>query len=334
MVPISVIMPVYNTPKDILNEAVKSILNQSFADFEFIIIDDCSDKAECKDYLESLYDERIRIIRNPQNLGITKSLNIGLRAASGKYIARMDSDDISLPRRLEKQYSFMEEHTDTLICGTSVSCFGDRNWTWRVDTSDQEMYRIRLLFHNIGPSHPSVMFRKDKMRECGLWYDERLRFVQDYMMWAKASRFGTIRCMDEILVRQRIHGGQVTSAKAEEQSRCGILVRREQLAFLLDNVGLEEAELHKEYTFSKTITEDASRWFRGLIAANRKKQVYDREKFEKFVIDMIKERLYETYEIHWKDPRSYRILFKHLPATYVFEEARKALTRSLKSRDT
>lgn len=120
MVPISVIMPVYNTPKDILNEAVKSILNQSFADFEFIIIDDCSDKAECKDYLESLYDERIRIIRNPQNLGITKSLNIGLRAASGKYIARMDSDDISLPRRLEKQYSFMEEHTDTLICGTSV----------------------------------------------------------------------------------------------------------------------------------------------------------------------------------------------------------------------
>ena len=112
MVSVSVLMPVYNTQAGFLAEAVESILNQTFGEFEFLIVDDCSTLKETTEYLNSLDDPRVKIIRNHENLGITKSLNIGIREAAGKYIARMDSDDISLPQRLEKQYAFMETHPD------------------------------------------------------------------------------------------------------------------------------------------------------------------------------------------------------------------------------
>ena len=122
---ISVVMPTYNTQISILREAVDSILNQTFSDFEFIIIDDGSAN-DTYEYLKSIPDERIKIIKNDTNIGITKSLNIGFRAARGKYIARMDSDDIAFPDRFEKQYAFMESHPDVFVCGSKAIFFKDR----------------------------------------------------------------------------------------------------------------------------------------------------------------------------------------------------------------
>ena len=124
-VEISVVMTVYNTETAILEEAVASILNQTFQDFEFIIVDDGS-AGETADYLAEIErrDKRIRLLVNRQNLGIARALNCGLEAARGKYIARMDSDDISLPARFERQYSFMEKHPDVILCGSRVEYFG------------------------------------------------------------------------------------------------------------------------------------------------------------------------------------------------------------------
>jgi len=318
--PISVIMPVFNTPVEFLAEAVESILNQTFTEYEFLIIDDCSTSRETTQYLSSLHDPRVRVIRNKENLGITKSLNIGIRNASGKYIARMDADDVSLSHRFAEQYKFMEAHPDAVLCGSSTRMFGIHNWTWSTDTTDQDMYRIRLLFWNVGPAHPSVMYSREKLQKYGLWYDERLKYTQDYMMWVNASRFGKVYCMDEILVHQRTHNEQVSSAKAREQAKCGILIRREQLSRLIDHVSLQEAEDHKKYTFSRTITEESCRWFKKLIAANRRKKVYEQTKFEVYVTNMIAQKVYATYDIRWKSPESYMILLKYLPAHYVFKE--------------
>ena len=103
---ISVVLPTYNTSVSFLREAVDSILAQTFQDFELIVIDDGSTN-EAPAYLDSLTDPRIRLIRNERNLGITKSLNRGFRASRGKYIARMDGDDVSVPDRLEKQFLFI-----------------------------------------------------------------------------------------------------------------------------------------------------------------------------------------------------------------------------------
>ena len=123
---ISDVMPVFNTPVSYLKEAVDSILTQTVKDFEFIIINDGSTYS-CKEYLESLSDPRIRIIHNEKNLGITKSLNIGLREARGKYIARMDDDDISIPIRFEKQFAFMESNPDIILCGSKKVTIGKKD---------------------------------------------------------------------------------------------------------------------------------------------------------------------------------------------------------------
>ena len=114
--PITVLMSVYNGER-YLQESIKSILCQTFTNFEFIIIDDCSDDTSCK-IIESYNDKRIKLIRNRINLGLSASLNIGIRASRGKYIARFDSDDISCPERIETQYRFMEENSQIGILGT------------------------------------------------------------------------------------------------------------------------------------------------------------------------------------------------------------------------
>lgn len=155
MISISVVMPTFNTPVEFLEEAVNSILAQTFRDFEFIIIDDCSTD-DSRFYLDSLRDERIRLIRNPENLGVTKSLNIGLKAATGKYVARMDSDDISLPTRFEKQFAFMERNPDVVLCGTNIKSFGVYSSVTNTKVTDMDYYRIITLFTNPGPSHPTA----------------------------------------------------------------------------------------------------------------------------------------------------------------------------------
>ena len=329
MVSVSVLMPVYNTPAGFLAEAVESILNQTFGEFEFLIVDDCSTLKETTEYLNSLDDPRVKIIRNHENLGITKSLNIGIREAAGKYIARMDSDDISLPQRLEKQYAFMEAHPEVVVCGSRAQRFGTLSSIWHVATGDQELYRIRLLFRNAGPAHPSVMYRREDLLKYHLFYDERLRYAQDYMMWVNALRVGVVHCMDDILIRYRFHEGQVSTAKAAEQRRCDNFVQAEQLSCLLDHVDLQTADRHKSYVDDDILTEESYRWFKKLIEANNKKGVYDKGKFRTHVESLIEDKLYPTYGINWKNLYSFRILFKYLPASYVFYKAKKIVAHKL-----
>ena len=285
--PISVIMPVYNTPAAFLSEAVDSILAQSFEDFEFLILDDCSSNEETLDCLRSSRDSRVKIIRNPVNQGITKTLNIGLRAARGKYIARMDSDDISLPERFAKQLAFMEEHPDAILCGSTVKIFGDREKIWQVDTDDPELYRIRLLFFNPGPSHPSVMFSREMLEKHHLKYDESIRYSQDYMMWANAARVGRVYSLKEILLHYRVHPEQVSTAKRKAQSLCEDQVRWKQLSLLIEDVTLEDAKKHAMYYKTGADSKEAREWYQRLIEANRNKCIYDQRVFESFISELI-----------------------------------------------
>ncbi|MDD4353774.1 MAG: glycosyltransferase family A protein, partial [Candidatus Nanoarchaeia archaeon] len=123
---ISVIMSAYNTERYIA-EAIESILNQTFKDFEFIIIDDGSTDDSLKiikRYVKK--DRRIKLIHNKKNIGLTKSLNKGLKIAKGQYIARMDADDISLPQRFQIQYDFLEKNKDIFLIGTTAFLIDDK----------------------------------------------------------------------------------------------------------------------------------------------------------------------------------------------------------------
>lgn len=181
-VKISVIMSAYNAA-DYIETSVQSLLVQTYADFELIVIDDCS-KDATGEILEKFAknDPRIILIKNDVNEGLTKNLNKAFRHSNGKYIARMDSDDIARRDRLEKQAKYLDMHTDIDICGS---------WAYRIDEKgfghiklkpkvNEHEIKARLVCGNF-IIHPSVMMRREVLKKTP--YDENYRTVQDYKLW-------------------------------------------------------------------------------------------------------------------------------------------------------
>ena len=323
-IPISVVMSTHNTEISMLQTAVESILSQTFREFEFIIIDDGSTDASVN-YLNSLQDERIRLIRNPENLGLTKSLNIGLKAAKGKYIARMDSDDIALPQRFEKEYAYMEAHPDVVLCGARVSFFSEDpshpSGTSPVITSDTEEYRVLLLFRNPGPFHPTVFFRHQTLLEHHVLYDESMRYAQDYGMWEAISRLGQIYVMQDVLLCYRQHEKQISSACREQQFQCDRMVKRRLLNALLGSVTEEELDLHFKYSTSyyplTTISSEAVEWYARLLKANKEKHIYPQRKLKREIKKIKVKLLHQTFDR--KDlPKAKKLgmILRHMPLSY------------------
>ena len=316
MATISVVMPVYNTAVPFLQESIDSILNQTFRDFEFIIIDDGSTN-EAKEYLDGLTDSRIRLIRNKTNIGITKSLNIGLRAAQGKYVARMDSDDISFPERFEKQVAFMETHPDAIACGTKTVFARDQSPVPHSSSIEKmESYRVRMLFRNPGPYHPTAIFDREKLLQHHISYDEELLYAQDYGMWMTASRFGSIYMVPEVLLYYRKHPDQISKVHREQQIRCDKMTQKKLLVELLDQVTDDELDLHYVHstgTFKEaTINHEVNNWYDRLIKANKKKRLYD-QKILKQKIDSIKKRLvFQTINDNTSWMKRALLLFRYL----------------------
>ena len=149
----SVIMPVYNGEK-YLKEAIDSILNQTFSDFEFIIVNDCSSD-NTEDIIKSYKDNRIVYLKNEENSGVATTLNRGLDIAKGEYIARMDADDISLPKRFEKQVDFMDKNKNCIICGSNTELFGAISGRTYVPLTDSAI-RATVIFSSPF-THPTVM---------------------------------------------------------------------------------------------------------------------------------------------------------------------------------
>ncbi len=325
MVSVSVVMPTYNTPVPFLREAVDSILQQTFRDFEFIIIDDGSTDDSVA-YLQSLRDKRVRLIRNPKNLGISKSLNIGFRAAQGKYIARMDSDDISLPMRLEKQYAFMEKHPDMMMCGSNIERFGAYSKRTHHRINDMERYRISALFVNPGPSHPTIIINRELLTRYNISYDEDIKYAEDYGLYAEICKHGTVSLLKEILLQHRIHNQQVSIAHRERQIQDDKAVQKKLLLELLDSVTEEELDIH--YRYGTRYYKDAKlsdamlKWFNRLIAANDRLGVYNKKKFRRYVYDIIvKQTIYRSFDQNMNTASRIAMFFHYMP----FDLALKAL---------
>ncbi len=214
-------MSAYNAEKYIA-EAIESILSQTFKDFEFIIINDASTDST-ESIIKTYTDPRIRVINNEINLGISKSLNRGLNEAHGKYIARMDSDDIALPSRLQQQFDFMEQHTDIDIAGSWYECFGYRNGVIKTPLSHDEI-ESTLFFYNC-ISHPTVIMRKETLDNFDVKYDESFLFAQDYELWCRVTDRFKFANIPEILLKYRVHENQTGFAKKKEQDNTADKVR-------------------------------------------------------------------------------------------------------------
>jgi glycosyltransferase involved in cell wall biosynthesis len=226
---VTVLMPGYNGEK-YLNDSIESILKQTYTDFELLIIDDASED-NSKKIINSYNDNRIKLISNNVNLGLIKSLNNGLKLARGEYIARMDTDDISHPERLERQVKYLDEHPDIGICGTWVQTTGILKHTWRFPIEHDEIRATLFIKNSI--AHPSVMMRKDLLIKNHLYYDEHYRHVEDYELWVRSSRLIHLSNIGEVLLNYRLHKGQVGKIYCNEQRSLEISCLQ------LDNLGLK-----------------------------------------------------------------------------------------------
>ena len=214
---ISAIMSVYNG-EEYLDAAIESVIKQTFTDWELIIINDCSTDATADILAKfAMQDKRIRVYTNEVNLRLPKSLNKAISYAEGKYIARMDADDICLPTRFEKQYAFMEKNGDVALSScrfmtlkkegiASGGCGG------RIDN---EALCARLLFTN-PILHPGIIAKAEIMKE--LKYDETLTCTEDLELWTRfAMRGYKIEILPEYLMLYRIHDKQITATTIARQ---------------------------------------------------------------------------------------------------------------------
>lgn len=207
---VSVVLPAYNAEL-YLKEAIDSVLAQTFTDFELIILNDGSmDKTE--EIILSYQDSRIVYVKNEKNLGLIGTLNKGMALAKGKYIARMDADDICFPERFSKQVTFLEKNEEYVVCGTSAYRFHD-------DISDRQAFnppltdaniRVRLLF-NSSFIHPSVMFRASVIRANNLSFNQNFKYAEDYYFWIDLLKCGKGFNLKEKLLYYRVVGTSQTA---------------------------------------------------------------------------------------------------------------------------
>ncbi|HRY63382.1 MAG TPA: glycosyltransferase [Patescibacteria group bacterium] len=211
-------MSAHNAEK-YLREALESMLNQTLADFEFIIIDDASTDETQKIIKEyAAKDTRIKLISNPINLGLTKSLNIGLNQAQGEYIARLDADDLSEPERLQKQYDFMEAQPEYALVGSWVKIIDQdgQELAEKKPPPDTKLIKFSFIFGKPCLWHSSIFFRRDKIAQIGN-YNEEYKYSQDLNLYVRLLKKGKITNVPEFLTKHRLHADSIGRKNSEAQ---------------------------------------------------------------------------------------------------------------------
>ena len=228
---VSVLLPMFNAAS-FIEASVKSILWQTFPFFELIIIDDCSSDNSVQ-IVKSLKDSRIILVEKEQNTGYTDSLNYALKKAKGKYIARMDADDISFPDRFEIQVAFLNTNPEVILCGS---------WFEVLDTLviikhpelHNEISLALLDYCSIG--HPTVMFRRDVFLKHNLWYDKEMEPAEDYNLWVRAMRFGKFQNIPKVLLKYRVHKKQISLIRRLTQDEHSCSAKKFHLGLLYKNI--------------------------------------------------------------------------------------------------
>lgn len=228
-VAVSVILPVRNGAGH-LQEALDSLYRQTLRDFELIVVDDASDDATAE-ILARQRDPRLRVFRNATNLRICGSLNRAMEEARGRWVARMDADDIAHPRRFERQVAALASHPETGIVGTAVTRFGGPVSGRLAYPVSPPMVRAFALF-NCPFAHPTVMWSAARFKQGGYRYDDRYERSEDYDLWVRALERMEGRNLPQALLRYRVHAASVTGTAWDEMDRQAARVQSRLLQWL------------------------------------------------------------------------------------------------------
>lgn len=281
---VSVLFPVYNGER-FLEESIDSILNQTFHDFELLILLEYGSNAASREIVErKKADSRIRVIENTEGkLGLAESLNLGMREAKGEYIARMDADDISLPKRFEKQVKYLDRHTDIVMCGTAMrGLYDDGHMDDRGYFTDPGSIRFECMLGNPF-GHPTVMWRKDVFLREKLFY-RNTPYSEDFELWKRVVELFPCANLKEYLLVYRLHGESASAVYG-------------------DTLGSVNDALNKEYLAKNHIDYDVTgAFFRGGLS---EKEIEHREEIVQQICRI------------WNDPRKgYKALEQRMRLFY------------------
>lgn len=276
-------MPVYNGSQHLF-EAIQSILNQTFLDFELIIIDDGSTDGNLE-IIQSFRDKKIILIKNEFNLGNYPCRNIGMARARGKYICVMDGDDIALPTRLERQYIFMEQNPETGICGSFIRIIPSGFCPQFV--TDEKLLKVAFLANNYC-SHPSLILRKEFLNQYQLRYNEEYHYSADFDLCARGFRHFKVQNIPEVLLQYRRHAGQISTAKFAEQQMYADKIRIRQLTenmgFAADEIPISlHLRLMKKERIEAELRTEVDTWIASLITKNNATKYYEESRLRSFL---------------------------------------------------
>nr|WP_315155912.1 glycosyltransferase [uncultured Flavobacterium sp.] len=291
---ITVLMPVYNV-ESFIKESIVSILNQTYADFELLIIDDASTDDTVNRIIE-FSDSRIKLIRKPKNLGLIDSLNLGVKLAKGKYIARMDGDDISTPDRFQKQLDVLLNNPEIKVCGCWLQRFGNHGKIIKHKEFHEEI--VAELLMQCSMSLGSVMFEKKALESYP--FDENKKHVEDYDFWSRVSWTCKLYNIQEVLYHYRSHDDQVTKLYYDIQRKGDIDIK----LFLFkklhyDNETFTDDLIAKMLWMTQKISINDLvlffKWVKQLDLKNKKLKIYSQKELSD-VLQTIKRRLvFELY---------------------------------------
>lgn len=281
---VSVLICVYNG-EPFVAEAVQSTLDQTFQDFEILVIDNGSTDRSVE-VVRGFTDPRIRIIVNEKNLGHAGSLNVGLAEARGEYAAILDADDASLPNRLERQTAFLDANPEYVFCGSWSKTFGAWDLERRYPT-EYEALRACLLFE-CPIVTPAVMLRRQKVLDAGLKFDPDFSHAFDYRFWVEASRRFPIANIGEFLLRYRLHQGQASIQQREKMKAGTRMGLAPLLRELMPDITETEIDLHLDVFFLEPVETAADldrlrTHFGKIYEANRKQNRYVPAEFLKIL---------------------------------------------------
>ena len=253
---VSVIMPVYNAGLYV-KQAIESILSQTYCNIELIIFDDNSIDASVQ-IITSFSDERIRLIKKPLQTGYTDSLIEGIKISSGKYIARMDSDDISHLSRLVKQVAFLEANQEYGIVGANVQTIqaDGKTQIWEYPVNDEEIRSYTIV--NAPFAHPTVMIKKQVLIDNGLTYDKSFEPCEDYKLWVDLLKVTKGKNINEVLLQYRLHPQQTIATRKQALINNSNNIRQILLYNQYDIVTTSDEILQHYYYFDELQSNNAA----------------------------------------------------------------------------
>lgn len=222
---VSVLMPVYNTREDHLRGAIESILNQTFSDFEFLILNDASTDENVEKVVKSYHDARIRYAVNEKNLGISRTRNRLLEMARGEYLAVVDHDDVSMPDRLAEEVAWLDMHPETGIVGAIIESIYDdgekRVIEYPENNTDIEK---KMLWRNC-MMHPVCMMRKSVLIEHGVRYEALFSPAEDYALFCRLLGKTEFHNIQKLLLRYRNHSNNTSHLQSREMSDATMIIQ-------------------------------------------------------------------------------------------------------------